>query len=74
MSPADFQRIYPSLSRQQIAGIAGCSLQTVNNWFATSDRAHRDPTEHHLLRLGLYHWFKIAPEELRDVLSIAQEG
>jgi hypothetical protein len=73
MSLSDFQEWYPDITREQMARIAGCSMQTVNNWFATAQNAHRDPTDHHLLRLGLYHWILNAPESIRDVMAIAQE-
>lgn len=73
MSLSNFQEWYPDLSRDQIARIAGCSTQTVNNWFATAEGCHREPTEHHLLRLGLYHWIITAPESIRDVMAIVQE-
>lgn len=73
MSLSDFQEWYPDLSRDQIARIAGCSVQTVHNWFASSEAWHREPTDHHLLRLGLYHWLINAPESIRDVMAIVQE-
>lgn len=73
MSLDDFQEWYPNLSRDQIAKIAGCSTQTVHNWFAIAEGCHREPTEHHLLRLGLYHWIINAPDSIRDVIAIVHE-
>jgi hypothetical protein len=73
MSLSEFHQLYPGLSREQIARIAGCSVQTVHNWFAIADGVHRKPTDHHLLRLGLYHWILNAPDSIRDIISIVQK-
>jgi hypothetical protein len=71
MSLSEFQTLYPDLSREQLARIAGCHVQTVHNWFAAG--CQRSPTDNHLLRLGLYHWINNAPDSIRDIIAIVSE-
>lgn len=73
MSLSDFQELYPDMTREQIARICGCGVQTVHNWFATAEGCHRSPTDHHLLRLGLYHWINNAPDSIREIIAIVSE-
>jgi hypothetical protein len=64
-----FIELYPEMekNRKQLASIAGCKLTTVNHWFA-SGGSRRHPSKNHQLRLGLYHWFTIAPEPIRQII------
>jgi len=53
----EFMRLYPDISREQLAAIAGCKIATVHNWFATGS-THREPTEHHKLRFAIAHYLR----------------
>ncbi len=53
----EFMQLYPDISREQLAAIAGCKIATVNNWFAAGS-THREPTEHHKLRLAIAHYLR----------------
>lgn len=52
MDLKDFTKLYPNLSRDQIAKVAGCSIDTVNHWFC----GDRSPTAAHKLRMAIAHW------------------
>lgn len=55
MEPSEFRKLYPGISRKQLARIAGCSIDTVDHWFM-SGQNYRKPTEYHKLRLAIAHW------------------
>ncbi|MGG6295264.1 hypothetical protein ACQ4M4_12815 [Leptolyngbya sp. AN02str] len=56
MELADFQQHY-SLSREQLARVAHCSLDTVNRWFMKpTNSRHRSPTPEHKLRFAIAHY------------------
>lgn len=61
-----FVELHPELSRDQIAQIAGCTLRTVNGWFAPNDPL--TPNKGHLALLWMYHCLSIAPEGVAESL------
>jgi hypothetical protein len=42
------------VSRQDLAILCECSIDTVNHWFSEGS-SHREPNRHHKRRLGLAH-------------------
>jgi hypothetical protein len=42
------------VSRQDLAIVCECSIDTVNHWFSEGS-SHREPNRHHKRRLGLAH-------------------
>ncbi len=52
----EFTVLYPSLSREQVARVAGCSVALVNRW-AMKGETGRDPGEDHKTRFDIAHWF-----------------
>lgn len=74
MELEDFQKLYPSLSREQLARIAGCSVSTVNNWFVQSGKKKVcQPTEGQKLRFALFHWLRNEPSVFKDLRSVVEE-
>jgi transcriptional regulator with XRE-family HTH domain len=68
----EFLALYPDISREQLAKLAGCEIATVNNWFA-SGSTHRSPTDKHKMRLAIAHWLKNEPGVFRDLRDIMDE-
>lgn len=55
MELEDLMTLYPSLSREQISRIAGCSIALVDRWLMKgSTRKH--PSEGHKARFAIAHW------------------
>jgi DNA-binding transcriptional regulator YiaG len=63
-----FAKLHPELSRAQIAQIAGCTVRTVNDWFAPSGR--QVPNKGHMALLWMYHCLAIAPEGVAESMLI----
>lgn len=61
-----FMELHPDISREQLAEICGCTLPTVNNWFAEGS-THREPTGHHKLRLAIAHWLTQEPQVFQEI-------
>lgn len=72
MELEQFLQLYPDITREQLAKIAGCEISTVNHWFA-SGKTQREPTEAHKLRLALAHWLKSEPAMFREIRSIMDD-
>lgn len=68
----DFLALYPDLTREQLARIAGCRVSTVNHWFSEGD-THKEPTEAHKLRFAIAHWLKSEPSVFRDLRQVMDE-
>ncbi|MBW4542634.1 MAG: hypothetical protein KME43_26420 [Myxacorys chilensis ATA2-1-KO14] len=68
----DFLRLYPDITREQLAKIAGCRIATVNNWFAEGS-THRAPTDAHKMRLAIAHWLKNEPTMFSDIREVMKD-
>jgi hypothetical protein len=73
MSFEEFAAKYPHITRDEIATIAGCSIDLVNRWFMRG-RTGRGPTREHMDRLSLADWLWSAtdnePEYVRYIRSV----
>ena len=67
LSPEQFMQLHPGFSREQIARIAGCSINTAKRWFYKTEN-RIEPTQLHRLRLGMAHQF-LSLEGSRDVTN-----
>jgi len=52
----EFRALYPTLTREQIARVAGCSVALVDRWIMTG-RTRKKPSEDHKVRFEIAHWF-----------------
>lgn len=51
----EFRQKYPSLTRQQIATVAGCSVATVDRWYMDAATKQQPKTDHKL-RFDIADW------------------
>jgi hypothetical protein len=58
MTPQEFLALHPELSRDQLAEIVGCHVDTVHCWFAAGAH-HRDPNLTQKKLLGVAHWYLV---------------
>lgn len=73
MSFEDFAAKYPYITREEIATIAGCSIDLVNRWFMRG-KTGRPPTQEHMDRLSIADWLwsctEQEPEYVRYIRSV----
>lgn len=56
LSFEEFVELYPFLTREQIAKVAGCSIALVDRWFMVG-KTRKKPSDEHKARFEIAHWF-----------------